>query len=92
MALTDAAGRKEGSLHVVDDQVVRVVDAALQPVARPSAELLALIQLRDSALDLLAAEADWDLSDHVLEPLRTHCREAYTSYVGRFGPLNRGEL
>lgn len=92
VALTDAAGRKEGSLHVVDDQVVRVVDAALQPVARPSAELLALIQLRDSALDLLAAEADWDLSDHVLEPLRTHCREAYTSYVGRFGPLNRGEL
>lgn len=87
--LTDEQGRKEGSLHVVDGQVVCVVDSV---VARPSAELRVLIELRDAAVALLEAEADWDRPDHAVEPLRVACREAYTGYVARFGALNLGTI
>jgi N12 class adenine-specific DNA methylase len=90
--LTDDEGRKEGSLHVVDGQVVCVVDGELSVVARPSAELRILIELRDAALDLLDTEADWDRPDQAVEPLRVACREAYTAYVARFGALNRGTV
>lgn len=88
--LTDEQGRVEGSLHVVDGQVVRVVDGALSVVARPSAELRALIGLRDAAVALLDAESDWGRPDGEVEPLRLACRQAYTAYVARFGALNRG--
>lgn len=88
--LTDNQGRKEGSLHLVDGQVVRVVDSELAVVARPSAELRALIGLRDAAAALIDAEADWDRSDDAVEPLRVACRAAYSAYVARFGALNRG--
>lgn len=90
--LTDDEGRKEGSLHVVDGQVVCVVDGELSVVARPRAELRILIELRDAALDLLDTEADGDRPDQALEPLRVACREAYTAYVARFGALNRGTV
>lgn len=90
--LVDDQGRKEGSLHVVDGQVVRVTDGALTLVNRPSAELRALIGLRDAAVALLDAEADWDRPDAAIEPLRVACREAYTAYVERYGALNRGTL
>lgn len=90
--LTDDQGRKEGSLHVVDGQVVRVVDGALAVVARPSAELRTLIGLRDAAVALVEAEADWDTPDHALEPLRVTCRQTYQQYVERYGALNRGTL
>lgn len=88
--LTDDQGRKEGSFHVVDGQVVRVVDAELSVVARPSAELRALIALRDTAVALVEAESDWDRHETEVAPLRTACREAYLSYVKQFGALNRG--
>lgn len=90
--LADAEGRQEGAFHVVDETVVQVVDGTLQPVTRPSKELTTLIELRDLAVDLLAAEADWDRPDHTITPLRHHCLEAYTRYVDRFGPLNRGTI
>lgn len=90
--LTDDAGRKEGSLHVVDGQVVRVVDGALSVVARPSAELRTLIGLRDAAVALVEAESDWDRPDESVEPLRVACREAYQAYVARHGALNRGVI
>lgn len=90
--LVDDQGRKEGSLHVVDGQVVRVVDGALTVVARPSAELRTLIGLRDAAVALVEAEADWDTPDHVVEPLRVTCRQTYQEYVARYGALNRGTL
>ncbi|MUL61254.1 methyltransferase type 11 [Mycobacterium sp. CBMA 213] len=88
--LTDVEGRKEGSLHIVDSAVVRVVDGALTPVARAGAELRALIGLRDAAVALVESEANWECPDGQIEPLRTACREAYTAYVERFGLLNRG--
>ncbi len=90
--LVDDQGRKEGSLHVVDGQVVRVADGALTVVNRPSAELRALIGLRDAAVALLDAESDWDRPDAAIEPLRVACRDAYAAYVERFGALNRGTL
>lgn len=90
--LTDDEGRKEGSLHLVDGQVVRVVDGELSVLARPSAELRVLIGLRDAAVALVDAESDWDCPDDVVEPLREACREAYTAYAGRFGAINRGAV
>lgn len=90
--LTDDQGRKEGSLHIVDGQVVQVVDGALRVVARPSAELRALIGLRDAAVALVEAESDWDTADHAVGPLRVTCRRAYHEYVERYGALNRGTL
>lgn len=90
--LTDDQGRKEGSLHIVDGQVVRVVDGALTVMARPSSELRTLIGLRDAAVALVDAEADWDTPDHAVEPLRVTCRQAYQDYVERYGALNRGTL
>lgn len=92
VALTDAEGRKEGSFHLVDDVMARVVDGQLQTVPRPSKELRALVTLRDAAVALIGTEANWDTPDAVLEPLRVACREAYLSYVERFGALNRGTL
>jgi N12 class adenine-specific DNA methylase/SAM-dependent methyltransferase len=90
--LTDDEGRKEGSLHVVDGQVVRVADGDLTVVARPTAELRTLIGLRDAAVALLDAESDWDRPDHAVEPLRVACRDAYEAYVARYGALNRGVI
>lgn len=90
--LTDDQGRKEGSLHIVDGQVVRVVDGELAVVARPSAELRALIGLRDAAVALVDAEADWDRPDESVQPLRIACRDAYEAYVARYGALNRGTV
>ncbi|WP_234816690.1 MULTISPECIES: methyltransferase domain-containing protein [Mycolicibacterium] len=90
--LTDDQGRKEGSLHVVDGQVVRVVDGDLAVLSRPSAELRALIGLRDAAVALVEAESDRDRPDEAVEPLRVACREAYEAYVARYGALNRGTV
>ncbi|WP_235717691.1 methyltransferase domain-containing protein [Mycolicibacterium goodii] len=90
--LTDDQGRKEGSLHIVDGQVVRVVDGELEVVARPSAELRALIGLRDAAVALVDAESDWDRPDESVQPLRIACRDAYEAYVARYGALNRGTV
>lgn len=90
VTLTDSEGRKEGSFHLVDDAVVRVVDGHLQPVTRPSKELRALVELRDAAVALFTAEANWDTPDAALQPMREACRDAYVAYVKRFGALNRG--
>jgi N12 class adenine-specific DNA methylase/SAM-dependent methyltransferase len=90
VVLADADGRKSGSYHLVDGTAVQVIDGALQPVTRPGKELVALIELRDLACDLLAAEADWDRPDHHITLLRQACLAAYTDYVERFGALNRG--
>ena len=88
--LTDDEGRKIGSLHIVDGQVVRVGDDGLTVAARPSAELRTLIGLRDATVALVEAESDWDLPDAALEPLRAACRTAYEAYVAHYGALNRG--
>jgi N12 class adenine-specific DNA methylase/SAM-dependent methyltransferase len=92
VTLTDTDGRKEGAFHLLNGTMTRVVNGELQPVLRPSKELHALVTLRDAAVDLITAEADWENPDSTLEPLRVTCRAAYLSYVERFGALNRGTL
>lgn len=91
VALVDAEGRKERSFHLIDGDCVRVMDGALTPVKR-SAELVALIEMRDAACDLMAAEADHGRTDTSLDELRTTARDAYRGYVRRWGPVNRGHL
>jgi len=94
LVLVDQEGRKEGSFHVVDTVVHQVVDGVLVPKERPSAELRALIGLRDLVLDLLDADAAHVQArgqDPVAD-LRASALAAYEAYVARFGPLNRGTL
>lgn len=91
IALADAEGRPEGSFHLTDGSTMRVVDGDLTPV-RATAELKALIGLRDAATDLLSAEADLDRPDDHLAPLREKTRRLYEAYVDRWGPINRGNL
>lgn len=91
VVLADAEGRKEGSFHVLDHALCRVVDGRLDPV-RTSKELIALVELRDLAKTLLSLEADPNLPDEVIDFPRQATRQAYETYVSRFGHLNRGTL
>jgi hypothetical protein len=54
VTLADSMGRKEGSFHVVDGVMSRVVDGQLCAAPRPSKELTALVALRDAAVTLIA--------------------------------------
>lgn len=90
--LTDSDGRPEGSFHLIDGAVFRVVDGRLAPVHRAPGELRALITLRDAAQALIDAESDWDCTDDTLRPLRERAARLYRDYVATFGPLNRGTL
>ena len=92
VALTDCHGRKEGAFHLSDAGEVIQIRHGEAVLVRRSPELVALIRLRDAAVALSAAEADYDTPDHELTPLRAAARDAWESYVARFGPLNRGDL
>jgi N12 class adenine-specific DNA methylase/SAM-dependent methyltransferase len=89
--LIDAEGRKEGSFHVVDDTIVEVINGVLTPI-RNSAELRALIRLRDAATALVALESDIDLPDSHIEDTREAALAEYQSYFKTFGALNRGTM
>ncbi|KQO98279.1 hypothetical protein ASF30_09475 [Leifsonia sp. Leaf264] len=92
VVLTDPVGRKEGSFHLIDGKVHRVINGAATPVARAAAELTHLIGLRDAALDLISMEANLDLPDEAIADTRSRTLDLYESYRAAFGPLNRGEL
>jgi N12 class adenine-specific DNA methylase/SAM-dependent methyltransferase len=92
LVLTDAQGRKEGSFHVVDGVVRQVRDGKLERVTTSAAELRVLIGLRDTALALLAAEADPHRSDDSLTPLRTDLNRRYDRYRATYGPINRAKI
>ena len=87
----DAEGRKEGSFHLIGGALHQVKGGALV-AARKSAELTALVGLRDLAVDLLAAEADRDAPDESMAGLRAETLAAYEAYTAKWGPLNRGTL
>ncbi|MCK9913794.1 methyltransferase domain-containing protein [Microbacteriaceae bacterium K1510] len=91
VVLQDAAGRKEGSFHDDSDGLVRIRGGKAEPV-RPNAELKTLIELRDLAVELLAQETNPQIPDAQIAVLRARTLSAYTSYVARFGHLNRGSL
>lgn len=91
VALHDAEGRKEGSFHVVDGTLHEVTGGTLSEI-RNNAELRQLVTLRDLAVRLLELESDADLPDDAITAARAATLEAYTAYVAKFGPLNRGTL
>lgn len=92
VVLTDHLGRKEGSFHLTPfGEVVQIKSAEAVPVRR-TAELVALVGIRDAAVTLTEAEADYDTPDHALTPLRDAARAAWEAYVGKFGPINRGQM
>lgn len=91
VVLADAAGRKEGSFHVIDGSMHRVEGGTLTPI-RNSRELAALVGLRDLATKLLTLESDTSLPDAAIATVRGQTRDAYTAYVKAFGHLNRGTL
>ncbi|HEU5381600.1 MAG TPA: helicase-related protein [Ktedonobacteraceae bacterium] len=85
-------GRKEGSYHLIDGRLVQIVDGEAQPVRRNTAELTALVHLRDAALALLEAERDLDTPDEALSPLRQALNRHYDAYLRVYGPIHRGKL
>lgn len=91
VVLADADGRKEGSFHLIDGKMHRVEAGTLVAV-RGSAELAALVSLRDLALNLLELESDTSTPDAAIAVPRADTLAAYEAYVARFGRLNRGTL
>ena len=89
--LADEDGRMERSFHLDGGGIVQIVGGVATP-RRASKELAALIGLRDAAVGLLAAEADWDTPDEDLDPLRATALARWGAYVAAYGPLNRGHL
>lgn len=87
IALFDERGREEGSFHVEGANVVKIENAKPVIVLKPSAELRALICMRDTYLELLEHERDYDAPDADWQ--RRQLNDQYDQYVGRFGPLNR---
>jgi N12 class adenine-specific DNA methylase len=90
-----ADGRKERSFHLVDGTVCQVQDGELIPVGKPGSrqrEIIALIRLRDAAVALLDAEADYGRDEQSLAPLRARLNAAYDSYAAAYGPLNRATI
>src|SRR3954451_18191495 len=84
-------GTRTGSFVLVDGRPARISRDGLEDVP-DSAELRHLISLRDATLELLTLEADAELPDAAVEPVRAGARDRYRDYVERFGPLNRATL
>lgn len=91
VVLFDPDGRKEGSFHLTAEGIVRIENGKAVPV-RANKELSALVALRDLAVALLTAEADYAQPDEALTELREQTAAAYRDYVRAFGSLNRGTL
>lgn len=90
--LESPLGHAEGSFQVWEDgQIVKITDGQYKPV-RASEELRALITLRDIAVELVDLEAEYDLDDDALVPIREVALDQYEAYVAEYGPLNRGTL
>jgi len=82
-------GRKLGSLHVERGRVVEIT--ARGPVlVQGGDELKRLVELRNVALDLIAAEADPDSPD--ARGLRAWASWLYQDYARTYGPINRATI
>lgn len=92
VVLTDQAGHKDGSFHLINGVVQQVSKGQLVRVGRAGDEVRALIRLRDATLALLDAEADPDTADADLAPLRATLNRRYDAYVAAYGWLNRCTL
>ncbi len=90
--LESPLGHKEGSFQLWEDgKLVRIEGGKYKPI-RSSEELLSLVTLRDIAVELLDLEAELDLDDDMLIPIREVALDQYEAYVAAYGPLNRGTL
>ncbi|HLG61138.1 MAG TPA: hypothetical protein VKY19_04340 [Ktedonosporobacter sp.] len=85
-------GRKEGSYHLLGDRLFQIRDGEPQPVTRHIAELTMLVQLRNTAIELLEAERDLDRPDAELEPARALLNACYDAYVRTYGPIHRATI
>ncbi|MFE6967013.1 N-6 DNA methylase [Agromyces sp. NPDC057679] len=87
--LEDGDGRKEGSFHVVDGAIQKVVGGKLTD-HRNNAELRMLIPLRDAASKLIDLESSPNMPDYAITPAREEALALYEAYVKKYGALNRG--
>lgn len=83
----------EGFLALSDDGVITRVNegtiVVYEPPATQTAELRALIRMRDTALELLTAEAaSLDDTDEI-DQLRAKLNTVYDAYATKYGPINR---
>lgn len=86
-------GRPDGFLEAQPDgSFTRLQDGAAVPFEPPrtqTAELRALLQVRDAHIALLEAEAASVDDTAEIEDLRARLNDAYDAYVEAHGPLNR---
>lgn len=87
----EANGRKESSFHVTGPKKISQVQLGKMVEVRYSAELEALIRLRDACLNVLEGEADFDRPDNHIEFDRMVLNDLYDAYVNNpsWGPVNR---
>lgn len=84
---------EDGHLFLgADGQFQQVSEGAAEPFEVPKsrqAELRALLELRDTTVTLLEAEAATFEHSAGIEELREDLNRQYDAYVGRYGPINR---
>jgi N12 class adenine-specific DNA methylase len=83
----------EGFLALSDDGVITRVEQGVivvyEPPATQTSELRTLIRMRDTALELLSAEAaSLDDTDEI-DRLRAKLNTVYDGYATKYGPINR---
>ncbi|WP_308820240.1 SNF2-related protein [Pseudonocardia alni] len=84
---------EDGHLFLgADGQFQQVAEGAAEPFEVPKsrqAELRALLELRDTTVTLLEAEAATFEHSAGIEELREDLNRQYDAYVDRYGPINR---
>ena len=93
VALTPQRARKpDGALSLAPTGFTRVeegVEVPYHPPASQAAELRALLQLRDTVVTVLEAEAASNDNTPELEHQRAALNHSYDQYLAAYGPLNR---
>ncbi|MDA8281998.1 MAG: helicase [Actinomycetota bacterium] len=87
-----SAARPEGFIEAAGEGFTEVRDGAAVPLAVPktqSAELRALLGLRDAVVGLLEAEAATRDDTTEIGRLRADLNQRYEAYIAAYGPLNR---
>ena len=92
LAEPTAADLNEGQYTLHDDGSITRMDGGRAVAVRPNDELAALIQLRDAATALFAAEADDTMGANQRERIRQHAMRLYKEYCAHYGYLNRSDL
>ena len=87
-----SAAHPEGFIEAAGEGFTEVRDGAAVPLAVPktqSAELRALLGLRDAVVGLLEAEAATRDDTTEIGRLRADLNQRYDAYIAAYGPLNR---